>query len=375
MVNSTQKILSILSLFGTCFTFIVMGLGTFTRLIDAGLGCPDWPGCYGHLTVPNEGSALQIHYPETPLIAYKAWGEMIHRYFAGSLGVLIIGIVITVLLCARHEQGSKRASPLERRFLYGIAIWLCLLIAYQIMLGKWTVTLKLLPIVVTQHLLGGLLILSTLWSIHWFTTRHLPDDTPSIPRGFQDATRCSHNRATQCTKQSMSSEASEQQSRSLKGNGYIDPASGPLIPWARLGVALLFVQIILGAWTSTNYASFSCPDFPFCTASNWFPLTSNFASPETTHQTIQMFHRVGALVIFFYWFSLCATVLSRGLVPLFNPVFLILFLLILQIALGIANVIFQLPLPIAIAHQLTAALLFLTTLTFIFKISYFVRCS
>ena len=125
MASRLEKSLSTCALFGTVFTFVVMCIGAFTRLMDAGLGCPDWPGCYGHLTVPNENLSLHIQYPHTPLIAYKAWTEMIHRYFAGTLSTLMLAIIgLSVML------GRK-----NRRF-YGVAIWLTILILYQIALGS-----------------------------------------------------------------------------------------------------------------------------------------------------------------------------------------------------------------------------------------------
>ena len=139
----SQRFLSRVALCASFFALGVIALGAFTRLMDAGLGCPDWPGCYGHLTAPLTDSLEKI--------AYKAWTEMIHRYFVGGLSILI-AIIITMIF----SQKTLRTC-----FNSVMAIFLIVLLSYQIMLGQWTVTLKLLPIIVSQHLLGGYLILST----------------------------------------------------------------------------------------------------------------------------------------------------------------------------------------------------------------------
>ena len=139
-----NKWVALISLFASFFALCVIGLGAFTRLVDAGLGCPDWPGCYGHLIVSTD----------TALNTFKAWAEMIHRYFAGSLSILTLGVMILIVGYVRTRANIT------------FAIMLLLLIVYQILLGQWTVTFKLLPIVVTQHLIGGYLILSTLWLIY-----------------------------------------------------------------------------------------------------------------------------------------------------------------------------------------------------------------
>lgn len=147
-INYAASIAVILAL------FVVM-LGAYTRLTDAGLGCPDWPGCYGHMVLPstqNELQSAQSQYPQIPIEAQKAWTEMAHRYAAGMLGLLILFIAGSVFW--RRLQGL--------RLPWLLALTLILLVLFQAALGMWTVTLKLLPVVVMGHLLGGILIFSCL---------------------------------------------------------------------------------------------------------------------------------------------------------------------------------------------------------------------
>ena len=311
--------LSRLAFAASFFALGVIALGAFTRLMDAGLGCPDWPGCYGHILAPL-----------TDKIAYKAWTEMIHRYFVGALSLLIMIIVVTIF--------SK--CTLRNRSNIMLALFLILLLSYQIMLGQWTVTLKLLPVIVSQHLLGGYLILSTLWLIYL------------------------NNSSTHSVKNTKTSH---------------------ILPWALSGFILLVMQILLGAWTSTNYASLSCADFPFCSndqpmawhlkeAFNLFsPIGINYEGgvlPNAIRQTIQMVHRFGALILTSYLvlFSAVASLQLKHRPDLLKFLYIILGLLCVQICIGISNVIFQLPWITAISHTLIAALLLMTFVTFIFKL-------
>lgn len=314
-----ERFLGRLAFAASFFALGVIALGAFTRLMDAGLGCPDWPGCYGHFIAPL-----------TKKIAYKAWIEMIHRYFVGALSLLILMVIVTIF-----SQSNVR----NRRNVM-LAIFLIVLLSYQIMLGQWTVTLKLLPIIVSQHLLGGYLILSTLWLIYL------------------------NNKSNQLANHKSAMH---------------------LLPWALLGFILLFTQILLGAWTSTHYASLSCTDFPFCSndqAMTWHlkeafhlfsPIGMNYEGgvlPTAIRQTIQMAHRLGALVLTSY-LVLFSAILSLKLThrpDLLKTLYLLLGLLCVQICLGISNVIFKLPLITAMSHTLVAALLLMTFVTFIFKL-------
>ena len=321
-----QTFLSKLALAASFFALGVIALGAFTRLIDAGLGCPDWPGCYGHW-VPTVADL------QSPLVANKAWAEMIHRYFVSGLSLLIVGIIITIF------QKKYRTQP--NILLAGCLV---LLLVYQISLGRWTVTFKLLPVIVTQHLLGGFLILSTLWLIHL-------NNCVDVIRNL------------------------------LKAN-----QKAWLLSFSIIALALLLLQISLGAWTSTNYASLSCSDFPFCNndqpmmtlyfkeAFNLFsPIGINYEHgvlPTVIRQTIQMSHRLGALIFTLYIFIFSAVAMHKlkNSPELLKSFYLILGLLTIQLCIGIANVIFKLPLISAMGHNLVAVLLLLSVVTLIFKL-------
>lgn len=321
---------------GACFfSLAVIGLGAFTRLMDAGLGCPDWPGCYGHLTAPMTAFAREQAsslYLTGTLDVFKAWAEMIHRYFAGSLGLMILVVLYLIF-----------SKELRCRSNIVLGAGLLVLLIYQILLGQWTVTYKLLPMVVTQHLLGGFLILTVLWLIY--------------------------------LNNSYSSQRRERQQQS-KG----------IRIGALIGLILVLSQIFLGAWTSTNYASFSCPDFPFCmNAHPWMTMNFNeaftFLTPvginyeggvlsDAARQTIQMMHRVGAFVVTLY-LIIFTTIFMKSLwadQELLKSIYLIWGLLFIQLWLGMINVIYKLPLVTAIGHNLIAVVLLLSMVTLVFKL-------
>jgi cytochrome c oxidase assembly protein subunit 15 len=319
---------------GACFFALgVIGLGALTRLLDAGLGCPDWPGCYGHWVAP-------LHHPDSKFVAYKAWAEMIHRYFAGCLSILIL-IIITLVFkntiigkifrkkSLDKSSYSKRYVPIPYDAIHGIesyenssklffaAFVLLLLLIYQIILGQWTVTLKLLPIIVTQHLLGGFSILAVLWLIYCFSV-------PPLASGRNTTL--------------------------------------PELFLALMALVILVLQITAGAWTSTHYASLSCPDFPLC-------FNDHFGW-VTYRQTIQMIHRLGAF-IFVSYMGLFTAVFFQKIKKtphLLKLLCLIWGLLLFQVCLGITNIIFKLPLLTAVSHTLTAALLLLAMMTFVYRL-------
>ncbi len=309
-------------------TFVVVVLGAYVRLSDAGLGCPDWPGCYGHLDVPDKAeqiAAANVVYPHRPVEPGKAWKEMIHRYFAGTLGLLILTLVVLAWR-RRREPDQPVVLPLA---LLG-------LIVFQALLGMWTVTWQLKPVVVMAHLLGGLATLSLL---AWLVLRQGRYGT-GIPLTVPD--------------------------RALRG-------------LAVLGLLLLVGQIALGGWTSANYAALACPDFPTCQTDWWPPMDFREAFTlwrglgvsyeggvlgNDARVTVHMMHRLGALAVLFYlgvlvW-RLLAPTRSRNLrvVGLVIAV-----LLCIQLGLGIANVLMRLPLPVAVAHNGGAALLLLALVT------------
>ena len=320
-VNKKIIWLSRLSLLAVLLAWIVIGLGAYTRLSNAGLGCPDWPGCYGHFTVP---SSSHINQP-------KAWAEMIHRYCAGTLGLLVISIALLALLTS---------ATYGFRYLL-LAMLLFTLIIYQAILGMWTVTLQLLPLIVTQHLLGGMTLIALLWLIYLHARSHpfLTQNTTSLI---------------------------------------------PLKPWAVIGLVLVALQIALGAWTSTNYAALSCPDFPYCHANLaqhfdfyhafnlWSPIGVNYEGgrlESLARQTIQMIHRFGALIVTLYIVSMVTWILLKiNHPPLRKIAFLLLIMLSIQIVLGTLNVILKLPLTIAVMHNVTATLLLLTIITLNFTV-------
>jgi len=296
--------------FSVFLAFCVVLLGAYTRLHEAGLGCPDWPGCYGHWVVP----AGTIEAP-------KAWAEMVHRYVAGLLAMCVLFILIRSLACR-----------VRYRLPIGLPIFISLLVIVQASLGRWTVTLKLLPPIVMFHLLGGMTLFVLLALL---------------------ALRLGH----------FFGSVAQKDCRAFRR-------------WALLGLVLLIVQIMLGGWTSANYASIVCTDFPYCHgqliptmnfqhAFSWMDkLGVNYQGgvlDESTRVTIQMMHRFGALVVFLYWLSFCLLLLgtSRSKVLLrFSLV--ILLLLFVQVALGIMNLVMVLPLHVALTHNAVAALLLVT---------------
>jgi cytochrome c oxidase assembly protein subunit 15 len=324
-----MRMFSKLTLIATLLTLCVVVLGAYVRLSDAGLGCPDWPGCYGTLTVPQSESALQhaaTTYPNSPVEHSKAWKEMIHRYFAGILGLLVLAIFVM----AWRARKEIKVSP-------WLPTALLVLIVFQAALGMWTVTLLLKPAVVTAHLIGGM---STLALLTWIAHRHLGlISTRVLP------------------------------SESLRF-------------WVRGALLVLFAQIFLGGWTSTNYAALACTDFPTCHGA-WFPDmdfsnafhwlrelgqgTDGQAMPLAAYTAIQWTHRVGALVTFIYLGLLGLHLLKEP--QLKKLAYMMLGLLVVQIALGIANLLLHLPLVLAVGHNMGAALLLITVVVINSKIT------
>ncbi len=307
------------------FALTVIAIGAYTRLTDAGLGCPDWPGCYGQVLVPTsaeEVSAAQALYPDAPVEAEKAWTEMIHRYVATTLGAL-------VLLLSLLTWMDKKSSPGQKKF---CAVLLALVI-FQGMLGMWTVTMKLFPLVVMSHLIGGITTLSLLW-ILW------------------------HKLSTADTRVHRDSPK----------------------PWVLISIGFLAVQIMLGGWTSANYASMSCLYFPYCNEVflpqfDWqaFDLfgAMSVANPSQymsleARQTIHMIHRMGAIVVtgiilylsYRVWSFQAKTHIRSMRVSLTNGIMVL--LLGLQVILGITNVVAVLPLSVAVAHNFVAVLLLMS---------------
>lgn len=297
----------------------VVCLGAYVRLSDAGLGCPDWPGCYGHLlgvpqTDSEQATALQV-YPGKPVEAGKAWKEMTHRYFAGTLGLLVLAL----LAMSWKYRVARMTTTL-----------LATTVVFQALLGMWTVTLLLKPVIVTGHLLGGM---STLALLVWLAQRK----TAWHPGAHSD---------------------------------------GPNL-LALAGLAVLFVQIALGGWVSSNYAALACNEFPACLDGAWMP-AMDFEHAFTLHRelgqtgaggllpfaaltAIHWVHRLGALLVFLV---LGVLALRLGRSSAWRVDGLVLgALLCFQVGLGIANILLSLPIAIAVAHNFGAALLVVALVT------------
>ncbi|MFL2695459.1 MAG: COX15/CtaA family protein [Gammaproteobacteria bacterium] len=306
----TTKILSILGVF---LAFIVIGLGAWTRLADAGLGCPDWPGCYGFITFPTTSQEIEMAeqlYPDSPVEIDKIIPEVVHRYFAASLGLLAIFLLFI--------------SIKEKRHILTSSLLLAIIIGQGIF-GYLTVSLKLHPLIVTTHLFGAMITTSIFLVI------------------FLRSLKLQHNFEI------------------LKINRHL----------IIIGFVLIIFQIFLGAWTSTNYAARACLDLPYCQG-ELIPNT-NFTEAFNLFQTIgpnylfgqmsnearvaiHITHRIGAVVVFLYSLFLIFKLKSKETLPLIGAFGAILFL---QVFLGINNVLSHLPLWNAVAHNIFGVMLFL----------------
>jgi heme a synthase len=310
----------------TTLALVVVVLGAWVRLTDAGLGCPDWPGCYGSLIVPEAPHAVtaaNAAFPDRPVVADKAWHEMIHRFAATTLG---LAILIAALLAwrNRHDPNQPVRMPLT----------LLAVVIFQGMLGMWTVTLLLKPLIVMGHLLGGL---TTLGMAFWLLLEHLRRVAVARARPRQ------------------------------------------IVVPALAGLIILIGQIALGGWTSSNYAALACPDLPTCQGS-WWPENIDFAEgfilwrglgidyefgvlEAPARVAIHYTHRLGALVAFGLLGLLgIRAIRSSGPGAIKRSGQLVIAALIIQVLLGISVVWFGLPLFLATAHNGVAALLLLATI-------------
>ncbi len=308
-----------LALIATLMAATVVVLGAYTRLVDAGLGCPDWPTCYGHLwapLTPTDIETANIAYPEIPVDLNKTWPEMVHRYFASTLGLLIIGMNI-ISFRNRANKNQPVKLPL---FLLGFVI-------LQGAFGAWTVTLKLWPQVVTAHLLGGF---TTLTLLAILTLRLGNFRFPEF------------NRVPLFRKPRQ------------------------LAAWTLFAVA---TQVFLGGWTTSNYSALACPDLPKC-QDQWWPTVDFKSGFDLTHPVgpnyqggqldlpsrtaIHMAHRIGAIITTLFVLALVIVLIKVGLS---GWSLLLAGLLVLQVCLGLSNVAFSLPLSVAVLHNLGGALL------------------
>jgi len=333
-----------------CATVVVFG--AYVRLSDAGLGCPDWPGCYGRLAVPTGQASIdaaQQQFPDRPLEHGKASKEMIHRYLASTLGLVIVALAALSF----RPQNPKVLPRL-----------LVALVVLQGLLGMWTVTWLLKPLVVTAHLLGGLTTLALLGWLFLETRRTAP--APAIGET-----------ASGYLRQIAQREEGYRNEREAMAGMQASVRTGPRKPSglrlaAGVGLALLAVQIFLGGWTSSNYAALACPDLPTC-QNRWWPemdLGSAFTPwhgdvnyehgvlDNRARVTIHWLHRVGALTVSVFLAALGSWLWRRG-GPGKRHGVAICALLTLQVAIGASMVWLQLPLPLAVAHNAGAALLLL----------------
>lgn len=348
-LRSKRQNLFIASVFAVALAMVVVVLGAFTRLSDAGLGCPDWPGCYGHLTWPKTAedvAAAEARFPEAPVEHDKTWPEMVHRYFAGTLGLVIFSIAWLVWRerCLNSRSVDARRIDARRidarrdqrhatRLPLGLPLFLAALVVLQGAFGAWTVTLKLWPQVVTAHLLGGFATASCLWLL---------------------ALRLSSWRF----------------------------AAVDVAPWLKalsvMAMAAVVVQIALGGWTSANYAALACPDLPTCHGVWWPPadflqgfnifqhVGPNYLGgllDNHARTAIHLSHRIGAVTV-----SLVLVALAICLLRLRDSwskkiAAVLLVVLVFQVTLGVSNVFWVLPLPVAVAHNAFGLVLLMVLVT------------
>jgi cytochrome c oxidase assembly protein subunit 15 len=327
-MNTSSKGLRKLAWAAAAFALLVVVFGAFVRLSNAGLSCPDWPTCYGKLSWPTQAHEIahaDAAFPERPFEADKAWREQVHRMLVGVLSLLTFALAAWAWW-RRRELGRLALVPL---FAAGF-------IFFQAALGMWTVTLKLLPWVVTSHLLGGMAMFALLaWTaLRLSLHKPAPADSAKLRRMTIAA------------------------------------------------IVLVAIQIALGGWTSSNYAALACgTDFPTCLG-QWWPATDFHQAfillrhigvdyeggildgPART--AIQLVHRIGALVVFGH--VLATALRAMRTPPLRNYGFAVGGLLIAQVCLGISNVVFGLPLPVAAAHNGGAALLLFALLALLVRL-------
>jgi cytochrome c oxidase assembly protein subunit 15 len=315
-----------LCLLATLVALCVIVLGAWVRLSHAGLGCPDWPGCYGHLTVDQALENIEhanAAYPDRPLEADKAIKEMVHRYLATTLGLLIL-VIAGVAYANRRDPAQPVRMP---------AI-LVMLVVFQGLLGMWTVTLLLKPLVVTAHLVGGLTTMSLLW---WMSLSVERTTRPAGERGLRRL--------------------------------------------ALVGLGVLALQILLGGWVSTNYAAFACPDFPACQGSFWPQMDFKDAFvlwrglgidyeggvlDHPARVAIHFVHRLWAVVAALVLGTLAWRALRTGRSRAVRVAGGALGgLLVVQLLIGPTMVMKALPLELATAHNGVAALLVLALVALI----------
>ena len=326
-------------LFVITVTFAVITLGAYVRLSHAGLGCPDWPGCYGYLVgvpdnsieIANAENSFQGSYVDIG----KAWKEMIHRYIAGALGIFIF-----ILPFIFYKNNTNK--------LFKLSLLVSILVVVQAMLGMLTVTLQLQPLIVMMHLMGGLTIITLLWLIFLrYNKNNYFNESQSFPN------------------------ISVKRIKNLSVLGYIT-------------LIVLVIQIMLGGWTSTNYAALACADFPKCNAS-WWPqmdfynafmielatdLNYEFGRLDSSARVaIHFTHRIWAIVAaaMLVILSIASYKTIKISYQKIISLCLVSFLFI-QVTLGILNIKMGLPIYVAVAHNGNAAILLMCLVTQLYLI-------
>ncbi|MDO9402989.1 MAG: COX15/CtaA family protein [Polaromonas sp.] len=308
-VAQRLRVLTLVTLF---LTFDLVVFGAFTRLTDSGLGCPDWPGCYGHASPVGAQmhiDAAQTAMPTGPVTHSKAWIEMVHRYLATGVGVLILTLTITSWL----ERQRIRVSPWWPTL---TLFWVCLQGAF----GALTVTMKLFPAIVTLHLLGGLVLLALL--------------------------------KVQSVRYAQ-----------VEGGEQVSGLATGLRALLLVTCALLWLQIALGGWVSTNYAVLACTDFPACHGSFWpamdfrqgftiwRELGAGQGGENISFQALTAIHYVHRLAAYVVFTALLVLAWRLHRVPaLRNQARWLGGLALLQAATGLSNVVLDWPLVAAAAH-------------------------
>jgi cytochrome c oxidase assembly protein subunit 15 len=320
-MTSRLRLFRRLALAGVLLTLVVVVLGAWVRLSAAGLGCPDWPGCYGHLTADQAAQnvdAINEAFPNRPFEYHKALKEMVHRYFASTLGLLCV-VLAGIAIANRRDPNQPVALPIA---LVGLVI-------FQGLLGMWTVTLLLKPLIVVLHLLGGLATLSVLT---WLAMEP------------------------------------ERRTRVKEETG--------VRRLALIGLIVLVLQIALGGWTSSNYAALACPDFPTCQNAAWPEMDMKDAFvlwrglgidyeggvlDHPARVAIHFVHRLGAIVAALVLGLLAVQAWRKGRNTSVRVAGAVIgAILIVQLILGPVMVMRALPLDLATAHNGVAALLLLS---------------
>jgi cytochrome c oxidase assembly protein subunit 15 len=333
-----------LALAGVLLCFVVVVLGAYVRLNAAGLGCPDWPGCYGHVTpLGAEQNSAQAAFPNRPLDVGKAWKEMIHRYAAGTLALIIVAIAALAIV---HRRRRLLSTP--------YAVVLVATVLVQAVLGMLTVTWQLKPLIVTLHLIFGMTTLALLWWL-WL----------SLPGQSWGGMAMSGTTG--------------------RGGGSAAATMRIAHQLALLGLVALAVQIALGGWTSSNYAAVACPDFPTC-QNAWWPHTDyrnafvlwrglgvdyeGGVLDNPARVAIHLTHRLGAVVATLALGLASLFVVVRKSLPSALPAaYAVLGALVLQLTIGISMVLKTFPLRLTTAHTAGAALLLLATLTLVRRVT------